>query len=165
MVKVVDQLSQYHGMTDVGLLYGGFSQAKQAPDFGSIYFNEVDQFSYNFENFFHPYVGRLIATLNRTSVAGMLDPQFLGGLVGQYTSADYALKNTTSVSTALQPRNIDVSIGGPYANPDGSEETEVTVVPLASIKDLIASGKISHALVITAFSFFHLYNPPPRKHR
>ena len=25
MVKVVDQLSQYHGMTDVGLLYGGFS--------------------------------------------------------------------------------------------------------------------------------------------
>ncbi len=57
------------------------------------------------------------------------------------------------------------AIGGPYANPDGSEETEVTVVPLASIKDLIASGKISHALVITAFSFFHLYNPPPRKHR
>ncbi len=116
MVKVVDQLSQYHGTTDVGLLYGGFSQPKQTPDFGSIYFYEVDQFSYNFENFFHPYVGRLIAKLNRTSVAGMLDPQFLGGLVEQYTAADYALKNTKSVSTALQPRNIDVSIGGPYAN-------------------------------------------------
>ena len=57
------------------------------------------------------------------------------------------------------------AIGGPHANPDGSEETEVTVVPLASIKDLIASGKISHALVIAAFSFFHIYNPPPRKHR
>jgi ADP-ribose pyrophosphatase len=56
-------------------------------------------------------------------------------------------------------------IGGKYSNPDGSEETEVTIVPLSSIKDLIASGKISHALVIAAFSFFHLYNPPPRKHR
>ncbi len=56
-------------------------------------------------------------------------------------------------------------IGAKHSNPDGSEETEVTVVPLDSIKDLIASGKISHALVIAAFSFFHVYNPPPRKHR
>jgi hypothetical protein len=33
-------------------------------------------------------------------------------------------------------------------------------VPLKSIKDLIASGKITHALVIAAFSFLDLYNPP-----
>lgn len=52
-------------------------------------------------------------------------------------------------------------VGSPEANPDGSEETEVTLVPLAQIKHLIASGKITHALVIAAFSFFHLYNPPP----
>jgi ADP-ribose pyrophosphatase len=56
-------------------------------------------------------------------------------------------------------------IGGPHANADGSEETEVTIVPLAQIKDLIATGKISHALVIAAFSFFHVYNPPARSHR
>jgi 8-oxo-dGTP pyrophosphatase MutT (NUDIX family) len=56
-------------------------------------------------------------------------------------------------------------IGRPHANPDGSEETEVVVVPLDEIKELIASGKISHALVIAAFSFFHVYNPPRRSRR
>ena len=53
-------------------------------------------------------------------------------------------------------------IGKAQPSPDGSEETEVTVVPLSQIKSLIASGKISHALVITAFAFFHIYNPPTR---
>jgi ADP-ribose diphosphatase len=53
----------------------------------------------------------------------------------------------------------------PHPNLDGSEETEVVKVPLASIKDLIASGKITHALVIAAFSFFHIYNPPLRPRR
>jgi hypothetical protein len=33
---------------------------------------------------------------------------------------------------------------------------------MKGIKDLIASGRISHALVIAAFSFYHVYNPPPR---
>ena len=44
---------------------------------------------------------------------------------------------------------------------DGSEETEVVIVPLKNIKQLIATNKITHALVITAFSFFDVYNPPP----
>lgn len=43
---------------------------------------------------------------------------------------------------------------------DTNEETEVVLVPLAGIKKLIASGRITHALVIVAFSFFHLYNAP-----
>ncbi len=47
---------------------------------------------------------------------------------------------------------------------DGSEETEVVRVALGDVKGLIASGKITHALVIAAFSFFHVYNPPrPRR--
>jgi ADP-ribose pyrophosphatase len=50
---------------------------------------------------------------------------------------------------------------GPKIELDTTEETEVVVVPLASIKDLIASGEITHALVIAAFSFLHAYNPPP----
>ena len=44
---------------------------------------------------------------------------------------------------------------------DTTEETEVLLVPLASIKDLIAGGEITHALVIAAFSFLQAYNPPP----
>jgi ADP-ribose diphosphatase len=43
---------------------------------------------------------------------------------------------------------------------DGTEETEVVRVPLTEVKELIASGAITHALVIAAFSFFHVYNPP-----
>jgi hypothetical protein len=42
----------------------------------------------------------------------------------------------------------------------GAEETEVVRVPLGDIGRLIATEKITHALVITAFSFFHTYNPP-----
>lgn len=45
---------------------------------------------------------------------------------------------------------------------DGAEETQVTVVPLGQVKELIASGRITHALVIAAFSFLHVYNPPRR---
>jgi hypothetical protein len=53
----------------------------------------------------------------------------------------------------------------PHANPEGSEETEVVLVPFKSVKELIASGKITHALVIAAFSFLDVYNPPPASRR
>jgi ADP-ribose pyrophosphatase len=51
--------------------------------------------------------------------------------------------------------------GGLKPELDTTEETEVVLVPLASIKDLIRSGEITHALVIAAFSFLDVYNPPP----
>jgi hypothetical protein len=38
-------------------------------------------------------------------------------------------------------------------------------VPLKDIKRLIATEKITHALVIAAFSFFHVYNPPRVRHK
>jgi hypothetical protein len=53
----------------------------------------------------------------------------------------------------------------PHANPGGSEETEVVMVPLKGVKELIANGKITHALVIAAFSFLDVYNPPPSGRR
>jgi ADP-ribose pyrophosphatase len=56
-------------------------------------------------------------------------------------------------------------VAAPHHNLGGSEETEVVTVPLADIREMIASGKITHALVIAAFSFFHVYNPPPRNGR
>ena len=56
-------------------------------------------------------------------------------------------------------------VRAPHSNPDGSEETEVVLVPLKSVKGLIASGKITHALVIAAFSFLDVYNPPPAPRR
>jgi ADP-ribose pyrophosphatase len=61
-------------------------------------------------------------------------------------------------------RNVK-KVGKPHANPGGSEETEVILVPLKSVKELIAGEKITHALVIAAFSFLDVYNPPPASRR
>jgi len=41
----------------------------------------------------------------------------------------------------------------------------VVTVPLKEVPELIATGKITHALVIAAFSFFHVYNPPRKPRR
>ncbi len=42
---------------------------------------------------------------------------------------------------------------------DGSEDIQVEVVDAAEIPELIASGQISHALVIAAFYFYGQYRP------
>jgi Tc toxin complex TcA C-terminal TcB-binding domain len=77
----------------------------------------ADTFTYEFEDFFHPFVGELIKTLNDTSVAGMLNPAFLETLDIPYVSGDdYTWTNTSSMSVALDNQNIDVTPGGPYAN-------------------------------------------------
>jgi hypothetical protein len=39
------------------------------------------------------------------------------------------------------------------------------MVRLGEVKRLIATEKITHALVIAAFSFFHVYNPPRKPRR
>jgi hypothetical protein len=97
---------------------------------------EETEFTYTFENFFHPYVGELIEQLNRHSLSAMLDPVFLGGLD---TSSDDAKRPPDSffklfrefyqkptnpdrpdesalAKAEAYPKNIDVSEGGPYAN-------------------------------------------------
>ncbi|MBF6567961.1 MAG: NUDIX hydrolase [Candidatus Binataceae bacterium] len=51
-------------------------------------------------------------------------------------------------------------VGEPIPNAD--EETEVVMVPAAQVSGLIASGKITHALVIAGFALFDLYR---RKNR
>src|SRR5215211_7618407 len=55
--------------------------------------------TYTFDNFFHPYVGELIEQLNKKSLLGLLDPDFLAGLntaaaaakVAWAASKDYAV--------------------------------------------------------------------------
>ena len=84
-----------------------------------------------------------------------------------YDSADIVALGRVHPNPAIQPnfcysflaRNVK-HVGSAHPNLDGSEETEVVVVPLKEIKGLIAEGKITHALVITAFAFFDVYNKP-----
>ena len=72
---------------------------------------------YTFWNFFHPFVNKLINKLNQTSVAGMLDPVFLKKECYEaYGTGDYGILESNKDRVELQPKGIDLSIGGPYAN-------------------------------------------------
>ena len=73
-------------------------------------------FAYTFENFSHPYVEALISQLNRTSVAGMLDPNFLKKLEDDfYFSVEYPPHPDSTTQVRSQPREIDLAPGGAYS--------------------------------------------------
>ena len=79
----------------------------------------TDVFTYDFENFFHPFVGQLIEQLNKTDLAGMLDPFFLNSLTQDksWFWSDYIqLRPSNSVQVVPHAKDIDVQPGGPYAN-------------------------------------------------
>ena len=68
-----------------------------------------------FRNFCHPLVGALIQQLNQGSIASMLAPGFLDGIVSDFFTADYT--NISAQIPLPYPQNdIDLSLGGPYAN-------------------------------------------------
>src|ERR1700759_3231729 len=69
----------------------------------------VNNYGYDFENFWHPFVGDLITRLNQTSVAGLLDPDFLAGLHLDYLPGEYRDPGAFDVTTTVEPGGIDVS--------------------------------------------------------
>jgi ADP-ribose pyrophosphatase len=110
---------------------------------------------------------------------GMMDPQDRSPLIAArremveetgYDSAEITPLGKVHPNPAIQP-NYCFSffargvrpVAQPHPDASGSEETEVVLVPMGQIKELIAAGKITHALVITAFAFYHAYNPPRRR--
>ena len=87
--------------------------------------SERTKFTYDFENFFHPFVGDLIEKLNKESLPGLLDPQFhetLGDVSKTPSSAlpgNYYTLNPDGnklVNVIFHDKAIDVEAGGPYAN-------------------------------------------------
>ena len=74
------------------------------------------QFTYTFENFFHPFVGELIAKLNRDSLPGMLAGQLDPALLQHFFKAFYNPIESNLVQVKYFPKEIDVSMCGPYAN-------------------------------------------------
>lgn len=75
----------------------------------------VTQFTYTFENFFHPFVGELIAELNRESLPGMLDARWQAGLKQYFFNALYKPAGGLAQVNSF-PKEIDLSQDGPYAN-------------------------------------------------
>jgi hypothetical protein len=79
---------------------------------------QVDQFTYTFENYFHPFLKQLIGQLNQSSIAGMLDPKFLDSLekqFGDFFTTDYILADPIPVLVEYERKKIDLSPGGPYS--------------------------------------------------
>ena len=85
-------------------------------------------FTYTFENFFHPFVGRLIEKLNKESLSGMLDATFHKGLSEpvvippssdtffSYFKNYEKVAEENLVKVEGFPKEIDVSGHGPYSN-------------------------------------------------
>ena len=113
-MQQVEGLGAFHNAGDVSAIYTLGTSQDSGGNLTRLPFQET--FSYEFENFFHPFVGNLIAQLNQTSVAGMLDPGFLETLHYSYTSGDYTALSSGTSSVTLEDQTVDVSIGGPYAN-------------------------------------------------
>lgn len=74
------------------------------------------RFTYIFENFFHPFVGELIAKLNTDSLPGMLDATWQDGLKKDFFKDFYNPTENNLVQVDYSPKEIDVSEHGPYAN-------------------------------------------------
>lgn len=71
--------------------------------------------SYRFDNFFHPFVGDLIAKLNREGVSGILDPAWQEELTVQWERWTEAYSPSKDVQMQFFPRKIDFSSDGAYA--------------------------------------------------
>ncbi len=114
-MQLIQGNGMYHGAADLSLIFGSSSGGSISGG-ARLRIPYEQAFSYDFGNFFHPFVKDLIARLNQTDVAGMLDPVFLGNLATDYSSPEYTPLNTPTVSVNLEQKQIDTSIGGPYAN-------------------------------------------------
>jgi hypothetical protein len=114
MAQLYGGVAQFHQTTDVAAVLG----AQYRP--GSVQWPPrwgYWAYSFDFKNFFHPYVGALIQQLNQTDVKGMLNSGFLTRLSNPYTAQDYTPNPTkdSGLTVTLKPRAIDVAAGGPYA--------------------------------------------------
>lgn len=78
--------------------------------------HEETQFTYTFENFFHPFIGELIAKLNKESLPGVLDAKWQDSLKQDFFKTLYNPAENDLVHVNYFPKEIDVSACGPYAN-------------------------------------------------
>lgn len=79
--------------------------------------NDIE-FTYEFQNFFHPFVGELIGRLNRFSLTGLLDANFHASLADDFFARFYPPPDPPNDLVKIEhfPKEIDVSNDGPYAN-------------------------------------------------
>src|SRR5215472_13082771 len=74
------------------------------------------QFTYTFQNYFHPFVGELIARLNSVSLRGIFDPAWLAGLKQDFFQNSYSVAGTTIYGdiSAVTVKDTPSSAQRPY---------------------------------------------------
>lgn len=115
-----------------------------------------------------------IAGMTLEVPGGMVDPGDSSPLVAArremgeetgYSSDDVVPLGSIHPNPAIQNNRCHTFLAR-HAEPrfevsfDGTEETEVVLVPLASVPELIRDGAISHALVVVAFHWLLLHERP-----
>jgi hypothetical protein len=65
------------------------------------------EFTYTFENFFHPFVGELIQKLNQDSLPGLLDPKYHQSLKTDFFNTFYTLLTSELVKIESFPKGED----------------------------------------------------------
>ncbi len=99
-----------------------FHSSQDEQSLASVHVNEAmaltPEFTYDFNNFFHPFVEALIAKLNKDSLPGLLDPVYQKDLRDEkfFNNLYTVLPGGTAFKIKHYPKEIDISIGGPYAN-------------------------------------------------
>ncbi|SDW57229.1 hypothetical protein SAMN05444487_104152 [Marininema mesophilum] len=96
----------------------GFHGNKEAfvKQFGWMTYKQDTEFTYTFENFFHPFVSELIEKLNKESLPGMLDPNYHQSLATEFFDDFYTSLANNVVKINHFSKEIEVQEGGPYSN-------------------------------------------------
>jgi hypothetical protein len=98
----------------------GYHEQANASQLGTVSLNNsLPEFTYKFENFFHPFVGKLISKLNSDSLPGMLDAAWQESLkISDFFQKTYDPnpRGYYNVKINSFPKEIDVKSDGPYAN-------------------------------------------------
>jgi hypothetical protein len=107
MASTLGNVNQFHEALAQDFLkqYPGFWATKQDVEF-----------TYRFDNFFHPFASELIEQLNRKSLPGLFDPKFQQGLTVSFFDKFYSALTSDVVKVNSFPKEVDLREGGPYAN-------------------------------------------------
>jgi hypothetical protein len=100
MTQVYAGFAKYHETTDVAAVVGAQNQTNLIGRHPWLW--GYWEYSFDFKNFYHPYVGALIRKLNQTDVKGMLNAGFLDQLVDPYAAQDYT-PNPSNLGRATSP--------------------------------------------------------------
>jgi len=136
-------------------LKAGFHAAE---DYGTTQTFQVNTaggaFTWDFQNFFHPYVAALIRKLNRESITGLLDASWHEQLTKEFFKDFYTDLSDAPDELVPHDKDIDVSVGGPYS---GYNWELLFHVPLAIAVNLSKNQRFAEAR-----EWFHYIFDPTR---